>query len=411
MTPAVIRGVVGIVFVLAFHTAIVIGTMAFPVLAPTVSESFKIDPHYIGYFTTFMFASALVVSNGTADIIRRLGSIRAAAVSLMIGCAGLVLMGVSGTVATVILSALILGIAHGPVSPIGSRLLMRVTQGFRPNFVFSIKQSSVAIGGSVAAAFLPLLAIGFGWRAAVFSVAVAAATIAIMAWPVKNFLGDDADYAATFRFHGLAGSARYLIVDPTLRSLAMSMFAFSAAQLGIMSVYVTFLWSRIDASPEFAAAMLSLALGVSIAGRLIWGWIADYCNPLTILAGHAGSGCLALVALLWLTPETPIGVCIAITVVLGFGVLSWSGVFLAETARRGAMLGGDQAIVTATAGMVTFGYLGGMLGPGVLSFSAVSFRTYGPGILLVALALAISAVLLIRLRPAFHGTVTTEPPE
>jgi len=407
----VIKGVVGIGFVLTFHTAIVLATVTFPILAPTVSASFEIDPHYVGYFSTLVFASALVVSNGTADIIRRLGSIRAAAIALALASSGLFLLAVSNSVVTLILGALILGAAHGPVSPIGSRLLMRVTQGFRPNFVFSIKQSSVAIGGAVAGALLPVLAISFGWRAAVVAVACTAVAIMITAWPVQSYLGDDADHTATFRFHGLAGPARYLLSDSSLRSFAFSMFAFSAAQLGIMSVYVTFLWSRIDLSPEGAAAMLAIALAVSIAGRLAWGWVADYGSPTAILAGHAGSGCLALVALLGLTPETPIVACVVITVILGLGVLSWSGVFQAEIARRGALYGGDQAIVTVTAGMMAFGYLGGMLGPGVLSLSAVTFGSYGPGTLLVALALAISTVLLIRQWRETPRTMTAGPPE
>jgi len=96
-----------------------------------------------------------------------------------------------------------------------------------------------------------------------------------------------------------------------------------------------------------------------------------------------------------------------ITVILG--LMSWSGVLLAEIAREGALRGGNQEIVTVTAGMMAFGYLGSMMGSGVLSLSAVTFGSYGPGTFLVALVLAISSFMLFRQwrnspRPASNRT-------
>lgn len=396
MSPALVNGIVALGYVLLFQMSIIAAAQALPVLAPMAAASFAVEPEYVGYFSTIVFASALVSSTGLAGLLRRLGSLRSAAITLAISGAGVLIVAVSSSVAGLVAGALVLGIAYGPVNPAGSQLLLRVTRGFRRNLVFSIKQTSVAIGGAAAGALLPLVAIPFGWRAAMIAMAAAAFVVAIAAWPVRARLGDDDDPAASGRFQGPIGPARALLADPSLRALTLAIFSFAATQFGLMSVYVTFLWSRAGLPPALSAAMLSLALAASVAGRIGWGWAADSGNPVRIMAGLAGAGVVAVLALLLLQPHAPAIVPVVISLALGFGPLSWSGVFLAEVAQEGVTRGGERGVVSMTAGMMVFGYLGGMLGPACLSLSAALTGGYGAGILLLAFSLGLSAIALVR---------------
>ncbi|SLN47402.1 MFS transporter [Oceanibacterium hippocampi] len=407
MSPLIVNGVVGVGFVLVFQMAIIAAAQAFPVLAPIAAGALGFDPDHVGYFTMIVFVAALLSSNGTAGLLRRWGSIRSAAVTLVLSGLGLAILAVAGSVTGLILGALVMGIAYGPVNPAGSRLLLRVSHGFRRNLVFSIKQTSVAIGGAATGVLLPLAAIAFGWRGAMVALALVCLGVALTALAVRSRLGDDGDPRASIRFEGPIGPARRLLADRSLRSLAIAILAFSSAQFGLMSVYVTFLWSRAGLSPGGAAAMLSLMLGMSVIGRLVWGWLADLGKPIAILAGLAASGGIGFLALLTLGPgQTPL-LSATISILLGLGPLSWSGVFLAEIAQEGVSRGGEQVVVTITAGMMVFGYLGGMIGPGCLSLSAVAFGSYGPGIALIGAALALTAILLFR-----RGqSMSKQPPE
>lgn len=190
---------------------------------------------------------------------------------------------------------------------------------------------------------------------------------------------------------------RRLLQDPAQRGLAVATFAFSMAQFGFMSVYVTMLWRQAELSPEGAAFMLSLAMIASVAGRLFWGWRADSGGrPRRVLAALAASGAVTLVLMLTLSPAWPWWVIAAVSAALGFGPMGWSGVLLAEVARAGVARDGLRGVLTATAGSMVFAYLGGLAGPALLSLSALALGGYAAGIALLALAFAVCAAAVAR---------------
>jgi predicted MFS family arabinose efflux permease len=391
-----VSGLIGIGYVLLFQMSIIAAAQAFPILAPMAASAYGVTPEFAGYFSAIVFASALMASNGLAGLLRRIGSLKSAALTLVISASGVLILSVTASLAGLVIAALVLGIAYGPVNPAGSRVLLRVTRGFRRNLVFSIKQTSVAIGGAVAGALLPVAAITLGWREGMVALAVMVLIAAAVAWPVLSRLGDDGDPTASIRPMGPLGPARAMISESPLRALALSIFAFSATQFGLMSIYVTYLWGRAGLPPATSAAMLSIALGASVAGRIGWGWLADSRSPIRILSGLSAAGAVAMMAMLLLLPGTPLFLSVLVSLALGLGPLSWSGVFLAEVAQEGITRGGDQAVVSITAGMMVFGYLGGVLGPAGLSLSVFLLGDYWPGVLVIATLLAISAVTLLR---------------
>ncbi len=202
------------------------------------------------------------------------------------------------------------------------------------------------------------------------------------------------------RFKGPFGPAMLMLTDPLLRSLSISVLSFSMAQFGLMSIYVTLLWSRMGLAPEAAAAMLVLLMAASVPGRLYWGWRADTGNPMAILSGLAASGVVVLAILLFMTPGWPILGVALLSAALGLGPLSWSGVLLAKIAQAGMARGGPEGILSTTAGTMVFAYLGGVIGPAMLSLSVSLLGGYGAGLAIIATALGWSSiVLLLNARP------------
>lgn len=394
MSSSFSNGAFGVGFVLFFQMAVVAATQGLPVLAPFAASTFGLEPEYVGYFTAIVFTSALISSNGTSGILARWGSFNGAAAALVMAGLGTAIVALSWEAWGLVLGALVLGIAYGPVNPAGSRLLMRVSASHRQNLIFSIKQTSVAIGGAVAGAILPAVAIAFGWRVALLAMALGCFLVAAMSIPTRVRVGNDANALASMRFKGPFRPARLMLADPLLRSLSISVFSFSMAQFGLMSVYVTLLWSRIGLTPEASAAMLALVLAASVPGRLYWGWRADTSNPMGILSGLAASGVVIFVILLFITPGWPIIVSVLLSALLGLGPLSWSGVLLAKIAQTGVARGGAEGILSTTAGTMVFAYLGGVVGPAMLSLSAGLLGGYGAGLAIIAAALAWSSIML-----------------
>lgn len=383
----------GIGFVLAYQTAIVGMGQTAPVLAPVAAAEIGVDAANVGYFTAIVFGTALFSSNGVAGLMARLGSFVGSAASLLTAALGVLCVAFAESVWMIVLGAMLIGVGYGPVNPLGSRVLMRVAPAGRRNLIFSIKQSSVSIGGAVAGVVLPALALGFGWRAAVAATGVFALIVVGFAFPTRAAVGDDAEAGASIRFIGPLKVAAAVIAEAELRSVAAAAFSFSMMQFGFMSIYVTLLWGWLDIAPAVAAAMLSVSLIASIAGRIFWGWRADG-NPPLILLGLAWCGAVSLMLMLLMSPEWPLFATTLFSAALGFGAMSWSGVLLSEVARIGAARKDPAGTLRATAGTMVFAYLGGLLGPAMLSLSAALFGGYSAGVVAIAACMAATGIAL-----------------
>lgn len=388
--------ILGIGFVLIYQTAVVAAVQTAPVLAPFAALKLGLDADLIGLFTAIIFGMALISSTGTTGIVKRLGSFGGASASLATVALGALALALAEGPSLVVLGAVLIGIGYGPVNPIGSRLLNRIALGKHRNLVFSFKQSSVAIGSAVAGFVLPVLVLSFDWRMAAIATMGLTLLVGMLVPLVGRKLGHDGDPTASVRFRLPFSPARDVLADPAQRGLAIAVFAFSMAQFGFMSVYIAMIWRDTNLPPEGAAAMLSLAMTASIVGRLYWGWRADAGRPRQVLAWLAWSGVALLLILLFLSPAWPWLAIAAVSVGLGFAPMGWSGVLLAEIARTGEARGGSAGVLTATAGSMVFAYLGGLFGPALLSISVLATGSYTPGVLCLALAFGICAIVVVR---------------
>ncbi|KPP86023.1 MAG: Major Facilitator Superfamily [Rhodobacteraceae bacterium HLUCCO07] len=394
--PSPQNAVLGIGFVLIYQTAVVAAVQTAPVLAPFAALGLGLDADFIGIFTAIIFATALVSSTGTAGVVARWGSFNGASASLAVVALGALALALANGPVLVVLGAILIGIGYGPVNPIGSRLLNRIAVGRHRNLVFSFKQSSVAIGGAAAGFVLPVIVLMSDWRMAAIATMALAILVAGLSPLVGNRLGQDGLAGVSIRFKLPFAPARDVLADPVQRGLAIAVFAFSMAQFGFMSVYIAMIWRESQLPPEGAAAMLSLTMTASIFGRLYWGWRADSGRPRQVLSWLAWSGAGLLMILLFLGPEWPWVAIALISIALGFVPMGWSGVLLAEVARAGEARGGQGGVLSATAGSMVFAYLGGLFGPALLSMSVLATGSYTPGIVCLAVAFAVSAVVVVR---------------
>jgi hypothetical protein len=76
--------------------------------------------------------------------------------------------------------------------------------------------------------------------------------------------------------------------------------------------------------------------------------------------------------------------------------MSWSGALLSEVAQIGAARSGSEGTLRVTAGSMVFGYLGGLLGPALLSLSAALTDSYAGGVAVMAAALALTGIAFSR---------------
>ncbi|WP_431685815.1 CynX/NimT family MFS transporter [Hahella sp. NBU794] len=150
-------------------------------LGPLLIADLGIEPGWLGYVTMSAFGVAAVLSLAAGPLVERLGSRRglwmlflsvALAYGLMI-----TLPGFAGIIAAVA----VCGVAQALSNPVTNLLIAQRIPPARKAFAVGLKQSGVQLGALIAGGLLPLIAVPFGWRAAMATVIPAALLLACFA--------------------------------------------------------------------------------------------------------------------------------------------------------------------------------------------------------------------------------------
>jgi MFS family permease len=334
-----------------------------PVLAPAIADSLGLDPTLIGLYTSLLYGLTMLGALLGSRSIATLGPIRVSQICLLAGLFGLALAAVAG-LPGIVISAIAIGFAVGPMTPASSHLLARLSPPGRRNLIFSAKQTGVPFGNALAGFVVPGLALALGWPGALIAVGLACLALAAAFQPLRRDFDADATGAPA-----PGGVMRPLAVvwrDPAMRRLALASLYFATTQ----SCFATFLvvilvesagWTLVAAGQMLAAGQLAGAVG-----RLLWGWTADrLLSPrmmLALLGFGMAAGDLAVsgIGAGWSTTTV-----FAAATLLGATGVAWNGVFLAEMTRLAPP--GLAAEATGGGAFVTF--LGVLFAPALVSLA------------------------------------------
>ena len=214
-----------------------------------------------------------------------------------------------------------------------------------------------------------------GWQAAFLCASVACALCAWAVQPLRNSLDDDRDASVK---PSLATSVvlplKLIFQHPNLRSLSTMSFLFAICQMSLMGYLVTFLYEDLGWSLVAAGGALTVAQGGGVAGRMLWGYVADRwlgaSMMLIVIAGLLTIGCVGTALL---SPESSPWLLFPILAIFGASAIGWNGVFLAEVARQAPS---GQASL-ATGGTLCITFLGVMVGPPMFGLLAGTLGSYG----------------------------------
>jgi len=370
MTPASVRQP-STAWVLAVTLAIQslasAASIAPAVVGPVATRDLGLPSSAIGIYMALVYLSAMCTTVIGGTLVNRLGAVRCSQAALLLCGAGMGLMCAGGP-ALAALGALIIGAGYGPITPSSSYLLMRSTPRHRMSLVFSIKQTGVPLGGVLAALAGPQIEHVLGWRWALAGCAIACLLCMVVAQSVRRSLDAPGEAAAApWRWQDLARPVRLVWRTPALRLMAVCSLLFSFIQLAVTAYLVTYLNLSLGWTLIAAGVILSLSQAAGVAGRILWGVVADrWVPPRKVLGGLALTMGLCCIATALLQPATPWLVVAAVAVLFGASAIGWNGVFLAEVARS-APAGQAGA---ATGGTLLFTYFGVLVGQPLFSYVA-----------------------------------------
>ena len=360
-----------------------------PAMAPVVAQALGVSAALVGPYVALVYLAASLASLLGGPLVRRVGAIRASQIGLLLCVTGLALCA-TGWLPAFALGALVMGIGYGPINPASSHLLAVTTPAHRMSVMFSLKQTGVPLGGMLAGAFVPGLALAWGWRASLAMVALACLACVALAQPLRAPLDADRRRDQRIALGALLEPLRMVVSQRPLLVLAICSFLFSAVQVSTTSYLVTFLHSTVGISLLAAGAALAVSQVAGAIARVAWGALADRRlgprGTLILLATLMTGSCLLVASI---QPDWSVVTQWLAVGLLGATVIGWNGVYMATVARQAPP--GQASVATGGALMFTFfGVVCGAPAFGALAGASGSYRV-------AFVALAVPAALALGL--------------
>ncbi|WP_372616738.1 MFS transporter [Falsiroseomonas sp.] len=380
---------------LAVHLAGMGGFLTVPVLAPAIAAEIGLPASLAGLHTALVYAGALVTGPLTGPLVRRHGGVRVLQAGLVVLGLGIALAAVGQPWALVV-SALVAGMGHGPVTPGSSHLIAARTPPRRRALVFSLKQAGVPAGAMLVSAAAPVIAFLYGdWRAGVLAMSATAFIIALSLEPIRAPLDAGRDPRAGGAGLGAlareaAGSLGLLRTDRALLHLTVMSCGYGVAQFCFLTFFVAFQVATMGVSMAEAGLWLAIGQAGGVVGRIAWALIADRIGARGVLVACGLLAAAAGLVLAAVGPGWPGWVVLLAGIVMGVTAVGWNGVMLAEAARIAppGQVGGATAALSFAFALTM------LVAPPAFSGLVMATGGYSAGFLLCVAATLVGALAI-----------------
>jgi MFS family permease len=394
-TPSPSQEISLVFLVSALLTGHVMASMALlvlPAVAPVVAREYGIDASLIGYFITLVCLGQLVTLTLFGNFTQRFGGCRSYQAGHACVAAGMASMMAPWPV-FLAAGAIFIGFGYGLLGPGFSHLLMRFSPPARRNFIFSLQQTGVPIGGIAAALAAPAIALAFGWRWAMLLIVVLLAGVVVLMQRGRARWDDDSNASArVLAPQPLANVITVWRLMP-LRRVALAGAAFCWAQFCVGAYTVVVCVSVFEMNLLAAGALLTVVQIASALGRVFVGWLSDALrNTALVLSWNAAILLASSIASLWIAPDWPLPAIYLLFALHGFTTGSWAGTVLAEAGRL-APPGMSSSVLS---GMFVFLNVGKMIGPIVFANTYWVTQSYAWAFASLGLPAAIALFCLMQ---------------
>lgn len=378
---------------MAVHTLATLVIVIPAAVAPEIAAALGVDAALIGFQVGFAYLGGAVTSAVAGTLVGRWGALRMSQWALLFAAAGAGLMALP-SLAALAAGAVVAGFGYGLTNPPAAHLLARVTTPTNRNFLFSIKQTSVPLGGIAAGFAAPPLALLWGHESPLWITAAIALAVALAMQPLRAPWDTDRDPTVSLRGNPFA--ALILIWrDPRLRLVAIAAFCFAGIQLSLTTFAVTMLVADLAFGLIEAGIVLAVLQVAGVTGRLWWGWVADRLRDgnavLLVIATISISAAVLTTQLSPATPHLPVFVLMA---AFSLAAVGWNGVFMAEVAH----LAPPNMVSSATGGVLVVTYAGVVATPSAFAAAHATIGSYTATFGVFALVPILGMAVVWRLR-------------
>ena len=178
-----------LIAVMLVQAMLMVATVTVPVLAPALELDTGIESRWIGVYASLVFSGALVSIILGGPLARRFGAVTMSQIALV--TSGLAIVATAaGNLWAIAICAVVAGFGYGLATPAASQILAKIARPGRHGIIFSLKQSTVSLGGLIAGLIVPILVVGLGWRPATLVIGLLVIAACTLIHPLRRSQDD-----------------------------------------------------------------------------------------------------------------------------------------------------------------------------------------------------------------------------
>jgi len=310
-------------------------------LLPFVREEFNLTRVQIGYYSTFFFFSASLLSVFTGSIVDKLGSKKGMLSG--IGSLGIlmILHGLTPSYSLLLFLSFLTGLGFSIITPSATKAVVMVTPPEKRAFSMGITQSGFGLGGILGASLLPFLGESLSWRAAVQMAAMVILITGPLVYKLyqeQNNNSDTINLSSTLlpdereAQQSIWQNLLSILKDKPLFKVCLLGILFGITEGALLSHFVVFLAEDLRISRVGAGLCFAVLHWGGIAGLIGWGWLSDRFfkakRRFSLFLIGVTSGIMYLSFGLFLNhPFSNQTIVFFSSFLFGFLTLGWSGVY------------------------------------------------------------------------------------
>lgn len=326
--------------------------LVLPMLFPFLKQQLGVGYVELGFAMTVFAVVSAVIQTPVGYVVDHFGARRVLVIGLTLGGLSLVMLGLHVSYASLIVCAVLLGIANAVYHPSDYALLAAHIEESRMGRAFGVHTFAGYLGGAVAPAIMAALVVLVGGFGALIVAGLVGPVAALML-----FVGNVPEVAQHPHKDGAKG-AKQSLLTPALMVLMVFFMLLSLSNSGLSSFGVVALMNGYGVTFSDANIALTAFLGASAVGVLAGGHLADRISNHGLVAAVCFAvNTVLMLAVTFLTPPTAL--LIAILAVAGFlsGVIAPSRDMMVRNAAPPGAAG-------RAFGLVSTGFnFAGIIGP------------------------------------------------
>src|SRR5258708_16720108 len=179
----------------AIQVMAALAALSVPAIAPAIAAATAQPASMVGPYISLVYLGSAAAALASGPLVPAAGALRLSQLSLVLCALALALVSWA-TLPALAISALVLGLGYGPITPASSHMLARSAHPERIALTFSVKQTGVPAGVALAGILVPALTVWLGWQAALGAVAGLCLACAAPVPPLRTPLDPDRDPGA-----------------------------------------------------------------------------------------------------------------------------------------------------------------------------------------------------------------------